>query len=102
MVSDKRFVDGLALGKVRLMHGVLKPIESAPHYTDILIFVVKEPEDAIPTISMVDVGRWDWIEKSDWDGADVYGWTSYQGIIEDPTHWIELPVVVSTKSARTR
>lgn len=41
----------------------------------------------------VDFGAFGFLEISDWDGKEVYDWSSNYGYIEDPTHfmYVETP-----------
>lgn len=73
------------------------PIESAPRDgTDILL--VEMQADGLGEI---DLGSWGFIEKSDWDGGDVYGWLSNYGRVNEPTHWIPRPIVAADSSKAT-
>jgi hypothetical protein len=70
-----------------------QPIETAPHDgTDILLTTW-----GADGYGEIDVGSWGFIEKSDWDGSDVIGWLSNYGRIEEPTHWMALPVPPENK-----
>lgn len=60
------------------------PISSAPRDgTEILLIEFRNGN-----WSYIEHGCWGWIETSDWDGKQIYGWTTDGGYIEDPTHWL--------------
>jgi hypothetical protein len=65
---------------------VWKLIETAPKDgTNILLAEICEGE-----VRKIDLGCWEFIETSDWDGQPVWDWSSLDGI-EFPTHWCEAP-----------
>ena len=39
----------------------------------------------------IDLGAWEFIETSDFDGMRVFDWKSNFGYIEEPTHWMPAP-----------
>jgi hypothetical protein len=61
-----------------------QPIETAPKDgTNLLLCEARNGE-----IGNIEHGAWEFIERSDWDGAKVYGWCTDFGRIDEPTHWM--------------
>jgi hypothetical protein len=65
-----------------------QPIETAPK--DGTMVLLLEHRRAYSS-STIDFGCFEFIEISDTDGHRIYDWTSNDGRIEEPTHWMPLP-----------
>ena len=74
---------------------VLRPIRSAPmDGTEImLVQIQKDRGRGLISITPVDIGCWEFIEVSDFDGMRVYGWSCNDSRLDEPTHWLPIPVI---------